>query len=121
MGLKDKILGFLGWGLGSSLPRGHSRYSPPTKGGPKVPPWARQDYYAQKELGQAPSGEEPAADFAPREGSADFLRPKLDGGTRVQQFEKTKKSTGAGKRALGMKDGEIKEFLGGVLEKRPKK
>lgn len=120
MGLKDKILGFLGLG-GPTLPKGQAPYPGNEGKRPKVPKWAQQDYYAQKDLGAMAPPEELVEEFQNQGGSADFLRTQLDGGARVQHFENTKKNGQRGERSLGMKDGEIEHYLGGVLQKDPKK
>jgi hypothetical protein len=119
MGWKDKILGLLGLG-GPPLPKGQTILE--DRGGrPQVPGWAQQDYYAQKDLGVMAPPEELAEEIQHQGGSADFLRTKLDGGARIQQFENSKKNDTKGTRSLGMKDGEIEHYLGGVLQKDPKK
>jgi hypothetical protein len=121
MGFKEKILGIFGLGGAGSLPKKLHKGRAPLREGLKVPPWAQQDYYAKKEMGEMAPPEELAEEFPIKGGSADFLREKLDGGARVQQFEKTKKIDPVGQRSLGMKDGEIENYLGGVLQKDPKK
>lgn len=119
MGIKDKIFGLFGWG-GGSIPK-KLRQRPQTPEGIKVPKWAQEDYYAQKDLGMMAPPEELAPEFEGASESGDFLRKKLDGGERVQRFENTKENSTAPRRQLGMQDGEIEDFLGGVLEKKPRK
>lgn len=121
MGLKDKILGMFGLGGTGSLSKRLGRRGGAVPGGIQVPPWAQQDYYNEKDMGAMAPPEELVEEFQSKGGSADFLRDKLDGGARVQQFENTKKSNPVGQRSLGMKDGEIEDYLGGVLQKDPKK
>lgn len=86
----------------------------------KMPEWAKKDYFQKKDLGTMVPPEELAEEASLRR-PTDWLRKKIKGTDRVQQFENIEKTRSERDRSVGMSDQEIDDFLGQVLKKKKRK
>ncbi|MDX1387351.1 MAG: hypothetical protein R3257_07145 [bacterium] len=86
----------------------------------KMPEWAQKDYFQEKDMGTMVPPEELAEEASLRR-PTDWLRKKIKGTDRVQQFENIKKTRFDRSGPVGMSDQEIDDFLGEVLKKSGRK
>ena len=126
MPLKDKILRFIKGLKSFSVRKGNlpeeapkGKFIPnPTGKRPRgftMPEWAKGDYFQKEDLGTMVPPEELAEEATLRR-PADWLRDKIGGSDKVQQFENIKKSKEGLQRKVGMSDQEIETFLGKFLK-----
>jgi hypothetical protein len=131
MSFRDKITRFFK-GLRRAVPKKskfqeaeESPLSPPDPMGKrpqgfKMPEWAQKDYFQKKDMGTMVPPEELAEEASLRR-PTDWLRKKIKGTDRVQQFENIEKTQFDRDRSVGMSDQEIDDFLGQVLKKKKRK
>jgi len=79
-----------------------------------MPKWAQKDSFEKKDLGtMVPPGE--FAEDASLRRPGDWLKKKIAGTEKIQQFESLEKTKHEGPREVGMSDKEIDHFLGKFL------
>lgn len=82
---------------------------PPSKR-PTLPPWAKKDWFAQKDMGTMVPPEDLAEEASLRR-PGEWLKNKLGGGERSQVMEKIRKLANSSKGRPGLSDEELEGFL----------